>query len=356
MKRLKYLVALILGLLALIGSAYAQTRVQIEGTSLVVTFPDEFHVGVDGGQVDDMLVRTYGSEEAFMQHLKEANTFLHAVGTNCESEIMISLQEYSPSIQDLGDSALAATVTGICKYAESGGMTECTGTYGNVNGINYVIIEGKMLQNGITGYLTEFLTTNNGKMVLMVLVTYSEEMNEKWEPFFNKVINSVSLVSTEVSQEVQVITDEATGVQFSVPIQWEKETVDMGVDFCRKTVFTIDSENYASTIFTVIDLREAVPEATLNWEYVDGDMLPVEAFANCLDKTPEEIWKERYGDVLYCMAKTKGDLSVEGWKIQYPMLSAMFIRNGYLITFQLITMEEGAYLDEFHAILENVQI
>lgn len=359
---MKKVTGMLLALLLIVGLAVpamaASTEYEIPEFGITLSIPDGYDVFTRNMKADDPLLKEYGLTRSDLMEILGTNTYLDAMGSQGDDEIVVTANETGYSDMDgMTDATLNFLASGLEEEYSSYGFdvmsTEIYREYPHV----FVNIDFYIPEDDV--YTMQYFTVYNGAMLCITLRSYTGIPSTNQVKNIRSVADSLTIPSDTQPQAEKIpaflYTDEKTGTTFTVPAGWTElgVTEENGLQYIQ---FSFSRNPTQILQYCSIDMYEDMGFfdrlSRNNQKYEDAFL---EGFLGGTRTPKPDIKKMQYNGVTYSVVEVPVTSDLLGVPITVTVSQAVYTKDGWIYAFQFFGGLDNPFFGELEKVLESVE-
>lgn len=159
--------------------------------------------------------------------------------------------------------------------------------------------------------------------------------------------------SENESTKAIVYTDEEIGLSFTVPAGWQEDERTENVDLMK--VAYNKGNIYPMIVYGYADMTADGSVYVFNRTNIDNDFFTVEDIAEYSGVSANKVSTVEYNGLEFYSTE-KDSISVLGIDVPIYNVNMMYIKNGYIVSFQFMGDKGSEEFGEFEGVLESIRI
>ncbi|MBQ2904767.1 MAG: hypothetical protein IJE48_10250 [Clostridia bacterium] len=159
--------------------------------------------------------------------------------------------------------------------------------------------------------------------------------------------------SENESSEATVYTDEEIGLSFTVPAGWQEDERAEDVELMK--VAYNKGNIYPMIVYGYADMTADGSVSIFSSADIDNDYFTVEEIAEFSGVSADKVSTVKYNGLEF-YATEKDSISVLGIDVPIHNINMMYIKNGYIVSFQFMGDKDSGEFREFEGVLESIRI
>lgn len=369
MKRLlSVILSLIMALfMSFAAGAESNTEYWLEDLGMSIYIPSEYIAFTRDIDDNDPNLSACGLEKSYLSDLFElGDIYLDAWDRDVNFEILVTMTESTISDFNLiSDSTLTLLASRLDSEYESYGITiEKTAIYQHEQA-KFIKIYAQTSGED-TAYVLQFYTTYDNKAINISLRSNYGRIDAGTELDFTAIVDSVhfdkepqAVQAAQAAPDTEAFTytDKDTGVEFTVPSNWVRETLsddsqDLDAMFASNKDPGMCIAYASADIWSEVPFYEKIGSSRAD---INNSAFTPDELAKVLDIPKNELTSVRYNGKEYYKRASTELTAASGEALEISTTYLMRIENGYVYAFQFSGDESNLYYGDFEALLKSVK-
>lgn len=341
----------------------ASNTYDLDELKLQVTVPTSYSVITRDTPANDPIFSDLGiTKSEVISQFKINSIYLNAISNTYNEEVVVTMTEISfTNFSLLNDTELTTLASTLANQYANYGIN--VSKYDIYQHSQTKFVRLYFTDTGKTVHGLQYYTIYDGKAMNFTMRSYEGSLSSRQKNSIKTIVDSIKYDKTSpVVNQVQdynsfVYTDTDSGVTFTVPANWKKESFTKDREFIDIKLISTKEDGY-TILYGSTDMWEQM-SAYDRMGYTRSD-LNNSAFtksdvAKMYNTTADKISTVTYNGAQYFKGETSYTSDDYGVNATVKMTQLVYIDNGWMYMFQFAGTSTHKLYSDFESLLKSVR-